>query len=114
MILIKCLCLSAFFAGSAQTLRGYDYQELGPGRYLAIGGIELQRRLHGNFYGAAFYNAGNAVENFPINLQQAAGLGLLYRSPIGPIEVTVAHPFDTPYQYDKGGFKIQFSMGPDL
>lgn len=103
-----------YFAGGAQTLRGYDYQALGPGRYLVVGGIEWQHRLHGKFYGALFYNAGNAAQNLPLNLQQAVGVGVLYRSPIGPIEVTVAHPFNEPDKLNFHDYRVQFTMGPDL
>lgn len=103
-----------FFAGGAQSVRGYAYQSLGPGRYLGVGGIEWQRQLFGKFYGAAFYNAGNAVPNLPFTFAQAAGIGALYRSPIGPIEITVAHPFNQPFQFNQHGLTVQFTMGPDL
>lgn len=103
-----------FFTGGTQSIRGFSYQALGPGRYLAVGSIEWQHQLCGNFYSAIFYNAGNAVENLPFTFQQAAGVGLLYRSLIGPIEITVAHPFNQQMQFNKQAFVIQFTMGPDL
>ncbi len=103
-----------FFAGGANTLRGYDYQDLGPGRFLTVGGVEWQFRLHGNFYGSVLYNAGNATQNFSLDLKQAAGVGLLYRSPIGPIEITVSHPFENSTSLSTRNYVIQFTMGPDL
>ncbi len=103
-----------FFAGGAQSLRGFDYQSLGPGRYLALGGIEWQHRLFCKIYGTVFYNAGNAVENLPFSFAQAAGVGVVYRSIIGPIEITIAHPFNQPFQFNRHGLMVQFSMGPDL
>lgn len=103
-----------FFAGGTQSIRGFGYQALGPGRYLAVGSIEWQHQLCDKFYGSVFYNAGNAVENLPFTFEQAAGVGVLYRSPIGPIEITVAHPFSQPFQFNKQGLMVQFTMGPDL
>jgi translocation and assembly module TamA len=103
-----------YFAGGANSLRGYKFQVLGPGRYLVGGGVEWQRRWHGNFYGALFYNAGNAPQNLPLDLQQAVGVGVVYRSPIGPIEVTVAHPLNRPDNVNFHNYVVQFSMGPDL
>ena len=71
-------------------MRGYAFQSLGPGRYLMTGSIEYQHRLINDFYGAIFFDAGNAVNNFPINLKKGSGLGLVWASPLGPMEITAA------------------------
>ncbi len=99
-----------FYAGGSQSVRGYNYQGLGPGRYLLIGSAEYQHRLVNNFYGALFFDAGNAVNNFPINLQKGAGIGLVWVSPLGPMELTLGKALDLPGR----PVRMQFSMGFDL
>jgi translocation and assembly module TamA len=99
-----------FYAGGSQSIRGYGYQTLGPGRYLAVGSLEYQHRLIDNFYGSIFFDAGNAVNSFPLNLQKAAGIGVVWASPLGPMELTLAKAFNLPGQ----PARIQFSMGIEL
>ena len=99
-----------FYAGGSLSVRGYDYQALGPGRYLMIGSAEYQHKIVNNFYGAAFFDMGNAVNNFPINLQKGAGVGVVWISPLGPMELTLGKALDLPNH----PVRLQFSMGIDL
>lgn len=99
-----------FYAGGSQSVRGYAFQSLGPGRYLMTGSIEYQHRIINNFYGAIFLDAGNAVNNFPINLQKGSGLGLVWASPLGPMEITAAKALNLPGQ----PIRIDFTMGFDF
>jgi translocation and assembly module TamA len=99
-----------FYAGGSQSVRGYAYQSLGPGRYLMTGNIEYQHRIINNFYGAIFFDAGNAVNNFPINLQKGSGIGLVWASPLGPMEVTAGKALDLPGH----PIRFQFTMGFDF
>lgn len=99
-----------FYAGGSQSVRGYAYQALGPGRYLMAGSVEYQHHLINNFYGAIFFDAGNAVNNFPINLQKGTGIGLVWLSPLGPMELTAGKALDLPGRPTR----IQFTMGFDL
>jgi translocation and assembly module TamA len=99
-----------FYAGGSQSLRGYAYQALGPGRYLMLGSIEYQHRLINDFYGAVFFDAGNAVNNFPIKLQKGTGVGLVWLSPLGPMEITAGKALNLPGR----PVRLQFTMGFDL
>lgn len=99
-----------FYAGGSLSVRGYDYQALGPGRYLMVGSAEYQHKIVNNFYGAAFFDMGNAVNNFPINLQKGAGIGVVWVSPLGPMELTLGKALDLPNH----PVRLQFSMGVDL
>ncbi len=99
-----------FYAGGSQSIRGYAYQSLGPGRYLMVGSAEYQHRLINDFYGAVFFDVGNAVNNFPINLRKGAGVGLVWVSPLGPMELTLGKALDLPGQ----PLRLQFSIGIDL
>jgi translocation and assembly module TamA len=99
-----------FYAGGSQSIRGYDYQALGPGRYLLVASAEYQQRLLNNFYAALFFDAGNAVNNLPISLQKGTGVGLVWASALGPMELTVGKALDLPNR----PLRLQFSLGIDL
>lgn len=102
-----------FFAGGTQSVRAYEYQSLGlpdGGRYLIVGSVELQHQIIGRWNAAIFYDAGNAFDNFNQNLDRGAGIGVVWISPIGPLELTLGKALDLPGH----PLKIQFAMGPDL
>ena len=99
-----------FFAGGANSVRGYGYKSMGPGRYLFTSSVELQQRIMGNWYAAVFYDAGNVSDSFLPKLLRGAGPGIVWRSPIGPFELTIAKPIDRPRRH----WSIQFTMGPNL
>ncbi len=99
-----------FYAGGTQSVRGYKYQSLGPGRYLAVGSVEYQHKIKGNWNAAVFYDAGNATNHTTARLMRAAGAGIVWKSPVGPMELVVAKALSKPGQPNQ----IQFNMGPDL
>lgn len=89
-----------FRAGGAQSIRGYDYLGLGlrvgdavvGGRVVAFGSLEYQHPIVGNWLGALFFDIGNAADRWPDwKPVRGAGVGLRWRSPIGPINVDIAH-----------------------
>lgn len=107
-----------FFAGGDQSVRGYDYQTLSPedrqgnkvgGRYMLVGSAEYQYPIAERWRIAAFVDRGNAVNNLKDALKTGAGIGLRWVSPVGPIRLDLAKALDDP-----GGFRIHFSMGPEL
>ncbi|MEJ2060263.1 MAG: autotransporter assembly complex protein TamA [Gammaproteobacteria bacterium] len=108
-----------FFAGGDQSVRGYGYQSLGPkdangnvigGKYLATASLEFDHHLVGDFDWAVFYDIGNAFDTLPATFYRGAGLGVRWRSPIGPIRFDLAHPIDEP----DGGVRLHISMGAFL
>jgi len=99
-----------FYAGGTQSVRGYNYQSMGPGKNLIVASAEYQHRIVGNFYGAAFFDTGNAFNGTPISLQQGAGLGIVWVSPVGPMELTFARALSA----SKPTYQLQFTMGPDF
>ena len=99
-----------YFAGGAQSVRGYGYDSLGPGRSLVVGSAELQQRVYGNWYATAFLDAGNVSDQLIPKLKKGAGIGVMWQSPVGAIELTAAKALDLPGH----PIRIQFSMGPDL
>lgn len=108
-----------YFAGGDQSLRGYGYEELGPvdengtvvgGHNLLVGSLELERTLWGRWGAAVFVDAGNAFDDAEVKPKQSAGVGARWNSPVGPIRLDVAFPIRDPNK----GFRIHFTMGPDL
>ncbi len=108
-----------FFAGGDQSVRGYEYQSLGPtdadgdvvgGRYMLSTSIEYEYPIQGAWSAALFVDAGNAFDAWDDGLKESAGIGLRWRSPVGPIRLDLAIPSDR----SRDSFRIHFSMGPDL
>ncbi len=95
-----------FFTGGDQSVRGYTYQSLGPkndagdtvgGKHLLVGSVELEKRFGAHWGLALFYDAGNAFDSFSdYTLAEAAGLGVRYYSPVGPIRVDLARTVGEP------------------
>ncbi|MEM9292538.1 MAG: BamA/TamA family outer membrane protein [Acidobacteriota bacterium] len=87
-----------FFAGGDQSVRGYDFQSLGPkvedqvvgGRFVASGSLELETRVRGMLGAAVFWDVGNAFDNVGDALEQGAGVGLRVFSPVGVFKADVA------------------------
>jgi translocation and assembly module TamA len=108
-----------FFAGGDTSIRGFDYQTLGPldgngdvigGRSLATGSIEYDLPLWERWHPAVFVDAGNAfndIEEFDARV--SAGGGIRWRSPLGPIRIDFARPVDAGRNW-----RLHLSMGPDL
>lgn len=114
-----------FFAGGDQSVRGYGFQELGPldeagnvigGEDLLTGSVELEYRFLEKWlflekWGVAvFYDTGNAMRSFSGSLEEGAGVGLRWVSPIGPIRADAAWALTEP------GTPVRFhlTVGPDL
>jgi translocation and assembly module TamA len=107
-----------FYAGGGGSVRGYEFQSIGPldrrndpigGRSLVEVNAEARIRIIGPFGIVPFIDGGQVYEEvYPQlsrgDLQWAAGLGLRYYSPIGPIRLDVATPInprgiDDPFQF---------------
>ena len=100
-----------FYIGGTQTVRGFAYNSIGPGRALGSMSLEYQQHIHNKWYMALFYDAGYAgnVQSFS-HLNQSVGAGIVWLSPIGSIELTVAKPLNDTSKTQW----IQLRMGPDL
>jgi len=103
-----------FRAGGVQSLRGYAFQSLGVprggaivgGRYLAIGSLEYQHRIGESYSVAAFYDYGNAADSWSgFDPVAGYGLGLRWRTPIGPVNLDVA------YGQAESRYRVHFSIG---
>ncbi|HEX9942925.1 MAG TPA: autotransporter assembly complex family protein [Thermoanaerobaculia bacterium] len=112
-----------FFAGGDRSVRGFAYQALGEedeagnvigGKALLVGSLEYELwfpEMWGQKLGAAvFYDAGNAFKAFGGALEQGAGVGLRWRSPIGPVRADFAWALSE----EGRPFRFHLNIGPDL
>jgi translocation and assembly module TamA len=115
-----------YFAGGGNSVRGYDYESLGPtqwvtdshgekvkavvgGKNLLVSSIEYDYQFRPSWAAAVFFDVGNAANDFNFDLKRGAGIGLRWISPIGPVRIDVARGLD-----DKKAWNLHISMGPDL
>ena len=109
-----------FFAGGDQSVRGYGYETLSPendngvpvgGRYLLVGSGEYQYQFADKWRAALFVDHGNAINNLSDPLATGAGAGIRWISPVGPLRLDIAKGLNPEFG---GGWRIHFSMGPEL
>ncbi len=120
-----------FFAGGQNSVRGYSFESLGErnsnndvigGKNLLVMSAEYEHPL--SFHSlipvpsalkdkistAAFIDAGNAFNDWnDFTIKVGYGVGIRYKSPLGPIRVDLAVPED-----DTSDINLYFSLGSDL
>ncbi len=108
-----------FFAGGDSSIRGFDYQSLGPlgddgevegGRYLATGSVEYENMFMDKWGAAVFSDFGNAYNTLSDPIEYSVGLGLRWRSPIGLIRFDIAKSLSD----SDNGIGFHLVIGPDL
>ena len=96
-----------FLTGGDATVRGYGYQDIGvedangivsPGRYKVAGSLEYRRPLFlrgkPSDWDSVLYVDAGSVADRPQNLRPlkvGVGAGALWRSPVGPVQMSVAY-----------------------
>lgn len=108
-----------FFAGGDRSVRGYDYEALGPrdaqgnitgGSHLVELSLELERLVREQWAVAAFVDNGSAFNGSDPDFSTGVGVGLRWYSPVGPVRLDLAHPLDDPDR----NLRIHVSLGLDL
>jgi translocation and assembly module TamA len=103
-----------FRTGGDQTVRGYAFESLGVqqagaivgGRRLVVGSTEYTFWVAENWGIAAFVDLGNAWDSgVRPSLAAGYGLGMRFRTPIGPIRADLAYGEQT------GDIRLHFSVG---
>ncbi len=97
------------FAGGALSVRGYEFNGIGPGKEKVVLSFEVQQRIWKDLYIAGFIDTGQVDNNFHWgDMNIGVGPALVYDSPIGTLELSVAQAIT---QHNKP-WMVQFSMGP--
>lgn len=108
-----------FFTGGDRSVRGYDFESLGPtdldgdvigGSHVAEASIEFDRMLGEKWSIAAFADTGSAFNDSNPKFSSGVGIGIRWYSPVGPVRLDFAHPLDDPNR----DFRIHVVLGPDL
>lgn len=108
-----------FTTGGQDSVRGFDSNALGEldeygevvgGKNLIVTSLEYEHPITEKFSAAVFADAGSAFDSWnDYELKVGAGLGVRYKSPLGPVRLDLAVPKD-----DTKDLHFYFSLGPDL
>ena len=108
-----------FYAGGANSVRGYRYKTLGPedesgtvigGTFLLSGSIEAERAITDLWRASVFYDIGNAMDDLKVDLAHGIGAGVGVALPFGQIRLELAYPLS-----DEGTSQYFYlTVGADL
>jgi translocation and assembly module TamA len=116
-----------FFAGGDQSIRGFEYQSLGPsltiddgidagkdivvgGKYLVVASMEYQYSFKQNWRWVLFSDGGNAFKFSKFSAEYSVGIGLHWISPVGAIRFDLGYPLSD----EDASFRIHFNVGSEL
>jgi translocation and assembly module TamA len=126
-----------FYGGGSGTIRGYEYQSVGPlfttpstaaepGQQVPLGGtailagsIEFRQRIGSKVGAAVFVDGGQvsaSLKPLPDIFRIGVGFGLRYYTPIGPVRLDFAFPtraknLPATQQYDEPAFQVYVGLG---
>jgi translocation and assembly module TamA len=107
-----------FFTGGDKTVRGYAYNVIGPsvggdvvgGKNLLESSLEYEVPVSEKWSIAAFADIGDAFDDSP-DYKSGVGLGIHWRSPIGPVRLDFGHALDQP---PGKSLRLHLTIGSDL
>lgn len=113
-----------FYAGGDRSIRGYEYREVGPrlpataerkayslgAENLVTASVEFERYFNQTWGGAVFVDGGDAFNGSTPDWHSGVGIGVRYRSPVGPIKFDIARGLNDP----SSPFTIGLSIGADF
>lgn len=110
-----------FFAGGDRSIRGYSQGSISPrdsqgklqgASKLLTGSLEYQYNFSGRWWGAMFVDGGEAADSISsARLNVGSGVGIRWRSPVGPIRFDLATPLGN---HDSRGLQMHIAVGPEL
>ena len=113
-----------FYAGGDRSVRGYAWREIGPripaapgrtayalgARNALVGSVEFEQYFNDTWGAAVFADSGSAFDDTPDRFRTGVGVGLRWRSPVGPLRLDVARGLDDP----DTTFTLHLNLGADL
>ena len=107
-----------FFAGGDRSIRGYGYREVGPrigdfglgGKNVVTTSLEFERYFNESWGAAVFVDSGSAFNGKEPDMHTGVGIGVRWRSPVGPVRIDIARGLDDP----RSPFTIGLNIGADL
>lgn len=111
-----------YYAGGDRSVRGYGWHEIGPrvetdkGDYFTgaanvfSASIEYERYFLGPWGAAVFIDTGSAFDGKQPDMHTGVGIGLRWRSPVGPVRIDIARGLTSP----DSPFTIGLNIGADL
>ncbi len=107
-----------FFTGGDKTVRGYTYNVVAPrldgevvgGKHLLESSLEYEVPIAEKWSVAAFADIGDAFDSKP-DYKTGIGLGVRWRSPIGPVRLDFGHALDKP---PGKSVRLHLTIGSDL
>ena len=111
-----------FYAGGDRSVRGYSWHEIGPkvdtdfGDYytgasnVVTASLEYERYFDGPWGAAVFVDSGSAFDGPRPDMHTGIGIGLRWRSPVGPVRIDLAHGLNDP----DSPVTLHLNIGADL
>lgn len=114
-----------FYAGGDRSVRGYGYRDIGQyfvgldgrryvfgGKHLLVASAEFERMFTREWGGAVFVDAGDAFDSRDgFDAQVGVGVGVRWRSPVGPVRLDVAHGLGDDARQS---VRLHLTIGPPL
>ena len=112
-----------FFAGGGGSVRGYEFQGVGPryaddtprgGLSLVEASLELRQKIRGPFGAVFFLDAGSVGDTATPDFRRvspAVGVGLRYDLGFAPVRVDIATPLQKITQSGESPFQLYLSIG---
>ena len=112
-----------YYAGGDRSIRGYGWREVGPrirnslGDSYSVGAsnvvtasFEYERYFNGPWGAAVFVDSGSAFDGKTPDMHTGVGIGLRWRSPVGPVRIDIARGLNSP----DSPFTLHLNIGADL
>jgi translocation and assembly module TamA len=107
-----------FYAGGDRSIRGYEYREVGPrigdfsigAKNVVTASGEFEHYFNNSWGGAVFVDGGSAFDGTDIDWHTGVGVGVRWKSPVGPLRFDIARGLDHP----DSPFTIGLSIGAEF
>lgn len=101
----------SFSTGGAQSVRGYALNALGlHQKTLKTLSTEIQFKVQPSWYLTTFIDTGIASEKLSAPLNKSAGIGLLWQTPLGGLQLSYAKPIEKSSKLSDRKWLLQFKI----